>query len=59
MLTEEIGDGGDGATASLHEWITVAGIADRRAEHLAQAQAAEVTQDHHVGFKRARHAGGQ
>jgi len=59
VLAEDLLHGGDGRAAALNQRVAVAGVADGGLQHVAQAERAEVAQDHHVSLERSRHAGGQ
>ena len=56
MLAEEGLNGGDGGAAALDQRIAIARVGDRRLQHVAQSQRAEVAQDQHVGLERAGNA---
>lgn len=59
VLAEQLLDGLDRGAGALDQRIAVAGIGDRRLQHVAHAHGAVLAQEHHPGFERAGDAGGE
>ena len=57
ILAEQLFDGGDGGVRALDQGMAVAGIVDRRRQHVGEPHGAVVAQQQHPGVERARHAG--
>ena len=59
MIPEQLLDGLDRRGGALDQRIAVAGIGDRRFQHIAEFHGAVIAQQQHPGFERAGDAGRQ
>ena len=59
VLAEQLLNDLDGRRRTLDQRIAVAGVGDRRLQHVAQPHRAVIAQQQHPGFERAGDAGGE